>query len=227
MKMTFRFSFLGGALAVGALLALPGCGDDTEGGGGSGTTSTTTGSTTGSTTGTTTTTTTATGTGAGCDAYCTDILANCQDANAQYPDMAACLGSCAGMPDGAPGATDGNSIACRTYHAGAAEMDPLLHCGHAGPSGADTCGVSCEGYCTIVQHACTGANAVYATEMECMTACEVVTDDVPYTSAANAGDSLSCRIYHATVAASSPDMAPLHCPHVAAVAADPQNFPCQ
>jgi hypothetical protein len=82
-------------------------------------------------------------------------------------------------------------------------------------------------------HACTGENAVYATETECMTACagpsgnDGIPDDVSYTAAANAGDSLACRIYHATVAASSSDMATAHCAHTAVAPAMPDDtFPC-
>jgi hypothetical protein len=156
-------------------------------------------------------------------------MANCTGAtNAQYKDMASCLGSCAAFPDGMPGDEDGNSVACRTYHAGVAAQAPDMHCGHAGPSGGGVCGTPCEAYCSIVLNTCTDANAVYLETQECMTACMGITDDVAYNSGVTGGDSLSCRIYHATVASSSTDMAATHCPHTAVAPDMPGDpFPCQ
>jgi hypothetical protein len=52
-----------------------------------------------------------------------------------------CLSTCNGASwsIGTAGATSGNSIACRTYHAGAAAGDPATHCPHAGPTGGGVC----------------------------------------------------------------------------------------
>ncbi len=77
-----------------------------------------------------------------CAGYCALITTVCDDANAQYLDEADCLAQCAALnwDAGTPGSTDGNSIACRIYHSGAARMGPEDHCPHAGPSGDGVCG---------------------------------------------------------------------------------------
>lgn len=78
-----------------------------------------------------------------CAGYCTQIGLNCTGDNAQYVDTADCMAQCTALawPAGTPGASDGNTIACRIYHAGApAAGDPGAHCPHAGASGAGVCG---------------------------------------------------------------------------------------
>src|SRR5579859_3447076 len=92
----------------------------------------------------------------GCQAYCTAIMANCtstQDdagnpvGNQQYTNMNNCLNSCKAIPAGSSSDTTGNTLGCRTYHAGLAKMDPFTHCPHAGPGGDGTCGANCDGFC--------------------------------------------------------------------------------
>lgn len=76
-----------------------------------------------------------------CGTYCAAIAASCTAANAQYPDTAACLLACSDFPtDGEDGATAGDNIQCRIYHAGAAATDAATHCSHAGASGGTVCG---------------------------------------------------------------------------------------
>lgn len=78
-----------------------------------------------------------------CAGYCTQIMTNCTGANAQYVDNADCVAQCGALnwPSGTPGATDGNTIACRIYHGGAPAVSaPAEHCPHAGPSGGGVCG---------------------------------------------------------------------------------------
>src|SRR5262249_48685245 len=104
-----------------------------------------------------------------CAAYCSSITANCTGANLQYSSMDSCMAVCPAFALGTASAQAGNSLGCRTYHAGAAAMNPGVHCGHAGPGGNSACGLNCEGFCTIVLHACTGANAQYGGNMgQCM-----------------------------------------------------------
>jgi hypothetical protein len=78
---------------------------------------------------------------AACAAYCTAVMGACTAANAQYPSEAMCLTACSTMTWelGTAGATSGNSIACRTYHAGAARTNAAVHCPHAGPTGGGVC----------------------------------------------------------------------------------------
>lgn len=152
-----------------------------------------------------------------CASYCDRIEVACAGAQAQFSDTDSCLGACAAMPLGTVRDTAGNTLGCRIYHVAEVEELGDEHCHHAGPSGDDTegCGTTCESFCTIVQATCTGANEQYADVGACMTACEGITDDVEYTSNVTSGDSLACRLYHATVAASSAALAEEHCPHTA------------
>lgn len=78
---------------------------------------------------------------AACTAYCTAVTRACTGANMQYADMAACQTACmaATYEIGMPTMTSGNTIGCRTYHAGAAMADPATHCSHAGPTGGGVC----------------------------------------------------------------------------------------
>src|SRR5436190_15099183 len=122
--------------------------------------------------------------------YCTDIIAHCTGANAQYPTAVAtttmdqCLGTAASFAVGKTGDTSGNTLGCRAYHAGAPAMsDPATHCIHAGPLGdqvdkAGTCGDPCTSFCTLEIKVCgslavplTGITAQYQDMAACMTAC--------------------------------------------------------
>lgn len=79
-----------------------------------------------------------------CGTYCSSIMAICTGDNAQYASAADCMAQCTELswPAGTAGATSGNTLACRTYHAGAARdmMMPAVHCPHAGPTGGGVCG---------------------------------------------------------------------------------------
>jgi hypothetical protein len=150
-----------------------------------------------------------------CEEYCTTIEANCAMMNSQYPVAGAdCMAYCTtnshwdtGMRD----ATSGDTLACRLYHAGAAEMDPATHCDHAGPSGGDTCGSWCENLCQLAEDNCPGALNPYADTAACMTACMAYDDsgDPNDTS----GDTVQCRIYHLGAAGADMAAAMTHCPH--------------
>ena len=74
-----------------------------------------------------------------CAAYCALIQANCTGANMQYATTDACMAACATMTPGTTGMTSGNTVGCRTYHAGAAAADPGTHCDHAGATGGGVC----------------------------------------------------------------------------------------
>jgi len=85
-------------------------------------------------------------------------MANCTATNAQYPDMAHCLGSCAAFTVGTSTVNDttGDTLGCRIYHANASAgaTNAPLHCPHAGPGGdlisATTPPTYCSGgdFCT-------------------------------------------------------------------------------
>jgi hypothetical protein len=207
-KITFLLS---GIIAVG-LLAFAGCDGETE-------TTTTAATTAASTTGMPGSTSTGTGgTGGGggagggtadaCQGYCDTIMDNCKDVNVQYMDAATCLGTCKMLPPGAAGDQMGNTVQCRTYHAGApATMNAAMHCTHAGPGGDDFCGNNCESFCSIATKTC-------ATQWPDMTTCLTTCggfDKMPkYSSSVIAGNSFACRLYHLTVATVDPAS---HCGH--------------
>ncbi len=151
---------------------------------------------------------------AGCASYCDTVQTNCAGGDMQYPSKDACLNVCALFPPGLANDQSGNSLSCRSYHATAAASDSKLHCPHAGPSGAGTCGTGCEGYCNIMLTTC---SSEFKGPTDCVSSCSLYTgaDATDYNTSFVSGDSLNCRIYHATVAASDPagGTATIHCPH--------------
>lgn len=70
---------------------------------------------------------------------------------------------------------------------------------------------TCAGYCAFITATCTGGDAQYTDETDCMTQCTAAGWDVG-TDADTSGNTLGCRIYHAIVA-SGAGMAATHCPH--------------
>jgi hypothetical protein len=177
-----------------------------------------------------------------CSTYCTEIQANCAGSNAQYPDMAHCTATCASFTVGTSKVTDtsGNTLGCRIYHAGAPSMTaPATHCVHAGPAGdllmatpPAFCsgGDVCTSFCTLEIKACGSLDAPlpgdpkdstnnsiyqYQNMDDCMTSCAAFDKTHAYSTTAS-GNSLACRLYHATNAAIA--VTPngvMHCPHTA------------
>lgn len=170
--------------------------------------------------------------------YCTDITAHCTGANAQYPSMDQCLGTAATFPVGTSADTSGETLGCRAYHAGTPAMtDPGLHCVHAGPGGSTTdatganvfCGDACTSFCTIELKVCgtkasplAGITAQYQDMPECLNTCANFNKTHKFglggTPAAPVGDSLACRLFHATNAALYTKMGDvattnIHCGH--------------
>ena len=146
--------------------------------------------------------------GLDCNTYCTKIMGACTGANAQYSSMANCVDSCANFPVGAAADQMGNTLGCRINHATLAMTTPGTHCVHAGPGGAGTCGMDCAGFCSIVVAECpTQWNMTTCNSNQ--TGCPSFTSTPPY-KAPSAGDTLQCRLYHATMAASDPGG---HCGH--------------
>ncbi len=144
----------------------------------------------------------------GCDGYCATIETNCAGQFAQYGTPQMCQGACAAFAPGTPGATDGNSLACRTYHAGAAAMADDVHCGHAGPGGDTACGSNCEGFCAIADKYCPDA---WPDNDACIVACTGFSATEIYDASDVAGDTFACRLYHATAATVDPAV---HCAHI-------------
>jgi hypothetical protein len=228
-------------LSLGLLLLVPACGGDDGGGddGSTGasnatpatpaTTTTTMGATDGGTTAPTDTGMETSGTtppdtgeqttstsddtttgapGGTCADYCATMATNCTGALTQWGNEGFCAASCATFPVGAPEDMAGNTLGCRVYHAGAAAADPETHCVHAGPGGSGVCGAVCEGFCTIGMAACPDK---WADAAACMAACAMFDDAETYDATDVSGNTLACRLYHATAASVDPVT---HCGHI-------------
>jgi hypothetical protein len=168
-----------------------------------------------------------------CNSYCTEVQANCKDTNAQYPDMAHCLGACKGFTAvGALTDTTGDTLGCRIYHAGTpAAGNPTLHCPHAGPGGDQLSATApafcsggnvCQDFCSIEVKTCgttaapiTGVTPQYADNADCLAKCGAFPNKTANFSVGAKGDSLACRLYHVTNAAAltDPVMITAHCGH--------------
>jgi hypothetical protein len=238
------FLFLGAVLSIaGTSAVLAGCGSDTGtgttgtgGGGTGGGASTSTTGTGGSGSGTTSSTGTGTPATLDCASYCTEVMANCTGANAQYKTKDSCMGVCAAFPVGKIEDKGGDTLGCRLYHGGAnAVSAPDVHCAHAGPTGGDKdvtdategmCGEGCEAFCEIALAVCTGANVQYKDKPTCMTECKTFKADVAtYSTADTATNDFGCRMYHLSVAATDPMSATAHCPHIVSLTQNPTG-PC-
>lgn len=152
----------------------------------------------------------------GCAAYCDTIAAHCTGENQQYGSLQTCLATCATFMPGQPEDTGGNTLGCRSYHAGAAADMPEIHCTHAGPGGGGPCGTNCEGFCSIAAVACPEA---WPDDAACQTACATFPADEPYDATDVGGDTFACRLYHLTAAALDPVT---HCSHIKG-----DSAPCQ
>ena len=148
--------------------------------------------------------------GSPCEAYCSQMATNCGGEVGVFPSEGDCMAACAAFPDdGAFNAIDGNSVQCRIYHASfPAAADAATHCAHASPNGSNTCGNLCAAYCDQVMRNC---GELYANEDECLNTCEGFATDGEWDAVE--GDSVQCRIYHASFPAAAD--ANTHCPHAA------------
>lgn len=183
-----------------------------------------------------------------CPTYCGQIQANCTGTNAQYPDMANCMATCGTFTVGTSMVTDtsGNTLGCRVYHSGApAKTAPAMHCPHAGPAGDQLTatpqggcsgGDACASFCALEIKACGSVDAPlpgnprdstnnpifqYQNMANCMSVCAGY-DKTHVYSTTSAGNSLACRLRHATTAAISVANAMTECPYTGM----PPTGPC-
>ncbi|HMV70145.1 MAG TPA: hypothetical protein PKA64_25110, partial [Myxococcota bacterium] len=131
-----------------------------------------------------------------CAGWCSALAASCSaDPTYGFPSEAACNAYCAAVmiPAGTDADTSGNTLGCRTYHAGAAAMDAATHCPHASASGGSVCGSLTENYCWMADHICTGDNAI-TWNTDCAT--DAATYPTDGAVGATSGNSIQCRMYH-------------------------------
>jgi len=154
-----------------------------------------------------------------CQAYCSKAREVCK--GILYRTDEACLATCALMPlEG----IDKDSVACRVHqldNAVQTDEDLELYCANAGPGGNGACGSNCENYCRLFKDTCASGFAKYAAVAEegddgsavCVSRCLGLADTHLFDSTDEGnylGDTLQCRIVHATSATLDPTG---HCPH--------------
>jgi hypothetical protein len=153
-----------------------------------------------------------------CESYCYLYAKACPN---DTPDD--CEAKCKGLTDKSTFDAvtvdhDGDSLQCRLVHVSNAIGDPKTHCKHAriahpegycsDPPDAD---FDCNKYCRLVNAACTGANAVYESEMQCRAVCTALgPGKVGDQSVDPKTDTMSCRLWHAYTAVVTPNV---HCSH--------------
>ncbi|MBK6843237.1 MAG: hypothetical protein IPG88_13180 [Gemmatimonadetes bacterium] len=135
-----------------------------------------------------------------CDAYCDRIGLNCAVSFTQYGSRETCADQLPAFAPGSPGDMSGNNLACRHYRR-LARRDVERRSLHAGPGGGLTCGSNCEGFCAIAGEYCPEAWADTGT---CIVACATFPAEERYDANDVSGDSLACRLYHATAASLDP-----------------------
>jgi len=158
-----------------------------------------------------------------CTTYCNLFLQNCNASNSGnitfYSDFQNCMDVCASFPIGYDNETSGNSVGCRTYHAGAPALaDPAFHCPHASSHGGFVCGDYCDAYCSIGRFNCNptngwpleGSSDLWNTgDSGCHTICNTIYD-VGVVGNDFSGNTLACRLYHAQASYS---LGLVHCSH--------------
>jgi len=169
-----------------------------------------------------------------CARYCGEVMSECVGEHALYSELRDCENHCetyAGWEPGGRDAPVGNTIGCRTYHAGLALQEgPALHCPHAGPTGGNFCGSWCENYCTLEARNCREVQEEGDTSIQlydrferCIVACAELPDAGVVAARDQVGDSVQCRINHLLLAGQDGvNSARVHCPHGAL---EPTN-PC-
>jgi hypothetical protein len=160
-----------------------------------------------------------------CGAYCELMSANCTGDNTQYLEDP-CLQSCNFAIDGEVGDTSGDTIQCRTTYAELAEGAPAVNCNKAGPSGGGVCvpveESPCGIYCDDMDKNC---DSVFPTVQDCLDACP------GYNTGGNVGDetgdTLQCRMTHASLAGSLPEACAEAGPSGGDACTDNLSTPCE
>jgi hypothetical protein len=153
-----------------------------------------------------------------CAQYCDLMGEHCVAEALQYRDKEQCLRICRALPVGAIDDDRVNTASCRRRYAGKtrylAGPELATTCAYAGPGGDGRCGTNCEGFCSIAMAACS-AEVSEPYFYESFDACLLDCEELPMTryeyGAVSAGNSLECRIFHASSAIMAD--ADEHCEH--------------
>jgi hypothetical protein len=151
-----------------------------------------------------------------CNDYCSDMALSCGALmNQEYLSTAVCNQICTfhsgyydeqglNQPvDVSPTSVmpETDTMYCRVWHAHAALEDPVVHCPHAGPLGAEMCGQNpCNDFCTMALNFCPGS---YTDMNDCVQDCnpDGGYPGYPYligdaSDLQDMGNTLNCRMYH-------------------------------
>ncbi len=131
--------------------------------------------------------------------------ASCSGGVATNPDMCNGAGSCIDAGTTSCGAYACGPSACLTSCATDAGCQAPATCDE--DLGICTTNPHCTDYCDTIQAACTGGLSQYPSQAACLEACQALP---PGTLADGSGNTVGCRLYHATVAGSAPNP---HCYH--------------
>ncbi|HWA73450.1 MAG TPA: hypothetical protein VG937_13990 [Polyangiaceae bacterium] len=165
--------------------------------------------------------------GSDCEGYCQILVAACSDTFTQPVDD--CVRECAALRHGTDRFTTngtfvkGDTFQCRAVYASNALLDPSL-CKNAviapvNPQALCTESATeppkCEDYCRIAMVACTGDNALYESNEQCLAACNALPAG---TNADSNGmirvntplNTIGCRKFHVYGALAHPEV---HCHH--------------
>jgi hypothetical protein len=152
-----------------------------------------------------------------CAEFCRFNMAACTGDLAVYESNKQCMAVCMALEPGQNSHREENTMGCRSWHTFNALIDPASHCAHTGPGGDGHCGVdtpdkfgNCVSYCAIAETAC---GAVFTAKYTSQTACQVDCTTQPEAfgakhdskyklAAAQTGNTLQCRLLHASRALS-------------------------
>jgi len=152
-----------------------------------------------------------------CTTYCNAVGSYCTSYLAVgYQDVSYCLEACQTMTKGSDTDTTGNTAGCRQYHAIAAGVsNPTVNCAAASVSGGEVCGTPCESYCFFMSSSCwqefSPAGTATFNNPACLSICQAVYPNTGVNYPIDqSGDSVQCRLYHASASWVN---AGIHCPH--------------
>jgi hypothetical protein len=155
----------------------------------------------------------------GCSKYCSTLKEACPGDRAVYEDDETCLKVCGLFKAGNAAKPTGNTLACRSHQADVALSlssdlsENETNCAAAGPGGGDQCTAhpmapNCDGYCTVYMDACASVSKKWGFTSfdECTEQCVGIPGGAGFTAAeGHEGDTLACRLYHASLAKLDPD----------------------
>jgi len=155
-----------------------------------------------------------------CDTYCQLALRNCTGERQLFADGAECRATCDRLrADGLSGDREGDTVQCRIRALGLAGAEPPataeLHCPSAALGGGEVCvdRPTCSQYCEVVTTVC-GDDAglpQYPDREACLAYCSRDAGLPAGSLDDTSGNTIGCRIYHATVASqTTPED---HCVH--------------